>query len=165
MSPPRQPDPAPRHRRATRQPSDQADPKQRQLNALQAATAARQADAAKRADAGLRQLIKDGAEINFRSVARAGSVSLNFLYDHPELRQRIEGLRTQQQSAHNSRPVPEPANTDSNIIRTLAAQLKTERTRHRDQLHELENRLAAAHQEILRLKRHTPDRDRPTPNP
>jgi len=132
-------------------------PGERRAQALRAAAAARRDAAMKRAEAGLRTLIKDGAEINFRSVARAGSVGLNFLYEHPELRRRIEGLRAQQVAA--ARPSPtasEPTREDSNIVRTLSAQLKQERARHRDEVRELETRLAAAHEEILRLKRTSP---------
>jgi hypothetical protein len=109
---------------------------------------------AQRANAGLRQLVKDGAEINFRSVARAGNVGLNFLYDHPDLRRRIESLRAQQAAATRRRPpVPDASNSDSNVLRTLSAQLKAERASHRDRVRDLEARLAAAHEEILRLKR------------
>jgi hypothetical protein len=129
-------------------------PAQRRATALRAAAAARHADAAQRADAGLRQLIKDGAEINFRSVARAGHVGLNFLYDQPDLRRRIEGLRAQQAAA-TPRPTPAPDARDSanNLLRTLSAQIKAERASHRDRVRDLEARLAAAHEEILRLKR------------
>ncbi len=139
----------------------QPDPAERRATALRAAAAARRTDAAQRADAGLRQLIKDGAEINFRSVARAGNVGLNFLYDHPDLRQRIEGLRAQQTAAQRRPPTPDPHDTDSNILRTLSAQLKTERARHREHARDLEARLAAAHEEILRLQRASTARPRP----
>lgn len=137
------------------------DPAERRATALRAAAAARRAGAAQRADAGIRQLIKDGAEINFRSVARAGSVGLNFLYDHPELRRRIEGLRAQQTAARRRSPTPEAHETDSTIVRTLSAQLKAERARHREHARDLEARLAAAHEEILRLNRAATRRSSP----
>ena len=130
---------------------------ERRVQALRAAAAARRDAAMKRAEAGLRTLIKDGAEINFRSVARAGSVGLNFLYEHPELRRRIEGLRAQQAATTRRSPkASQPTREDGKIVRTLSAQLKEERSRHRDQVQELETRLAAAHEEILRLKRTSP---------
>ena len=130
------------------------DPAQRRATALRAA--ARRADAAQRADAGLRHLIKNGAEISFRSVARAGHVGLNFLYDHPDLRRRIEGLRAQQAAATPPRrPSTSDGSSDggSGLLRTLSAQLKAERASHRDHVRDLQARLAAAHEEILRLKR------------
>jgi hypothetical protein len=154
--------PSPRRKQASqgtsppeaRRTEAQPDPAERRAAALRAAAAARRADAAQRANAGLRQLVKDGAEINFRSVARAGNVGLNFLYDHPDLRRRIESLRAQQAAATRRRPpVPDASNSDSNVLRTLSAQLKAERASHRDRVRDLEARLAAAHEEILRLKR------------
>ncbi len=162
MKPPRRPASgfAQPPQRQLRQTEPSTDPAERRATALRAAAAARRAAAVDRAEAGLRQLIKDGAEINFRSVARAGAVGLNFLYDHPDLRRRIEGLRSQQTAVKRPSPIPEPHETDSNTMRTLATQLKTERARHREQVRDLEARLAATHEEILRLKRTTTsDRD------
>lgn len=71
---------------------------------LRAAAVPKQAAAVTRAHPGLRQLIKSGHSINFRTVAKAGSVSANFLYTNPELRARIVQLRAQQQR----RPGPPP---------------------------------------------------------
>jgi hypothetical protein len=129
---------------------------ERKAEALRAAASSRHAEALARADNGLRKLVKDDAEINFRAVARASAVSLNFLYEQPELRRRIESLRSQQRAATPaSRPRPEAPDQSSpnNMVRVLAGQLKAERARHLEQTRELEERLAAAHAEILRLTR------------
>lgn len=133
-----------------------AAPVERRAAALRSAAEAKHAAALQRAETGLRRLLKDGAEINFRSVARAGSVSLDFLYAQPELRRRIEGLRAQQQQAtvRPSRAEPEPdPNCNGNVLRTLTAQLKAERSARLEQVRDLEAKLAAAHGEILRLRR------------
>lgn len=129
---------------------------ERKAKALRAAASSRHAEALARADKGLRKLVKDGAEVNFRAVARASAVSLNFLYEQPELRRRIESLRSQQRAAtHASRPRLEAPDQSSpnNMVRVLAGQLKAERARHLEQTRQLEERLAAAHAEILRLTR------------
>jgi hypothetical protein len=129
---------------------------QRQVEALRFAARSRHADALARADKGLRQLVKSGGEVNFRAVARAGPVSLNFLYEQPDLRKRIEHLRAQQQaaSAANRRRLEQGEPSSSNaIVSVLAGQMKKERARHLEQVRELEERLAAAHAEILRLTR------------
>lgn len=128
---------------------------ERKAEALRAAARSRHADALARAEKGLRQVIKSGGEVNFRAVARAGSVSLNFLYEQPDLRKRIEHLRAQQRAAPASRKHPDqldPSNPN-NVVRALAGQLKEERARHLQQVRDLEERLAAAHAEILRLTR------------
>lgn len=77
---------------------------QRQLaeTKIKKAAQAKSKGAADRAEAGIRSLLKSRSEINFRSVARAGGVSLDFLYNHPDLRRRIETLRSQQQPMKSS---------------------------------------------------------------
>ena len=122
---------------------------------LRTAAAAKHTAAVQRAESGLRQLVKDGAEINFRSVARAGPVSLDFLYAEPELRARIEHLRAQQLGrARRSSPGPATAPTDDgNVVRTLRSELQAEKARRQGQVREIEEKLAAAHGEILRLRR------------
>jgi hypothetical protein len=128
---------------------------ERRAAALRNAAEAKHAAALQRAETGLRRLLTDGAEINFRSVSRAGSVSLDFLYAQPELRRRIEGLRAQQQATvRPSRAEPEPdPNCNGNVLRTLTAQLKAERSARLEQVRDLEAKLASAHGEILRLRR------------
>jgi hypothetical protein len=138
---------------ATKTCGDGTIPVERRAAALRAAAEAKHAAALQRAETGLRRLLKDGAEVNFRSVARAGSVGLDFLYAQPELRRRIEGLRAQQQAtARRSHAELEP-DPNGNVLRTLAAQLKAERSARLEQVRDLEAKLAAAHGEILRLHR------------
>nr|WTB29709.1 DUF6262 family protein [Streptomyces sp. NBC_00830] len=108
--------------------------------------------AVQRAEAGIRRLIKEGEEINFRAVARAAGVSLDFLYAHTDLRKRIETLRGQQRT--EDRPPPQAASADDGtVIHAITDALRRERTTHRERVQELEQRLAAAHGEILRLQR------------
>ena len=117
------------------------------------AAAAKHQAAVRRAENGIRKLIKDGAEINFASVARAGSVSIDFLYAQPELRARVEALRAQQLGARKpstKEPVPP---SEGNVVRTLTSQLQLERSKRRSQVRGLEAKLAAADGEILRLRR------------
>jgi Zn-dependent protease with chaperone function len=51
-----------------------------------------------RAEQGLHDVITSGQQITLRTVARTAGVSLEFLYNHPQLRSRIEHLRAQQQT-------------------------------------------------------------------
>jgi Family of unknown function (DUF6262) len=126
--------------------------RQRRIAALRAAATNKQQAAVGRAEKALRQLIKRGDTINFRSVADAANVSVNFLYTSPGLRATIEQLRAQQNEA--SRPSPEPGpNRDRSVIRTLTAKLAAERHQHRDELNELKAALGAAHGEMLNLRR------------
>jgi hypothetical protein len=117
----------------------------------QAALAKRQA-AVTRTETAVRTLIKNKQDINFRSVARAAGVSLDFLYGNDDLRSRIEKLRDQQKA----RPVPDPrpAHADtSDIVHILTEKLRRERDTRRIMVSQLEEQLAAAHGELLRLRR------------
>ncbi|MCC3359708.1 DUF6262 family protein [Bacillus sp. REN16] len=54
-------------------------------------------EAAQKVDQAIQRLIKTKAKINFNQVAMESGVSKAFLYNNPELRNRIEGLRKQQE--------------------------------------------------------------------
>lgn len=130
------------------------DAAQRRAEALRRAAQAKRDLALTRTEAGIRRLIKTGGEINFRTVARAAEVSLDFLYSHPDLRRRIEDLRDQQRTAeHSASPQREPSPSEGTVIHTLTTTLRRERATHREHVQELEQRLAAAHGELLRLRR------------
>ena len=126
---------------------------ERRAEALREAAQAKHQAATKRADAALRNLIKSDEQINFRAVATAGAVSVDFLYRHPQLRQRIEHLRAQ----HNSVPAPaaatpQPNPDDRGVVVALTARLRDARR----EVAELKAQLAAAHGELLALRRQLP---------
>ena len=153
------------HRKAQHQPRDRhhhqqtgntmtatATAGERRADALRKAAQAKRQAAVTRADTAIRKLIKNQQDINFRSVARAAGVSLDFLYGNDDLRKRIEKLRTQQ----NTRPAPDPAPgqaDSSDIVHILTAKLCQERDTRRTAVSQLEEQLAAAHGELLRLRR------------
>jgi hypothetical protein len=126
---------------------------ERRAQALRQAAQAKRAAATKRAEAALRKLIKSGDEINFRAVASAAGVSIDFLYRHPELRQRIEHLRSRQQKAPSPAvATPEPGHDDRGVVVALTARLREARA----EVAELKAQLAAAHGELLQLRRQLP---------
>ncbi len=128
-------------------------------NLLRAARAKREA-AVTRAEQGLRRLLKTGTPITFHTVAAEGGVSKDFLYRTTDLRERIMDLR--------GKTVPSTASTGeallrerahqdtSGIVRTLTAKLAHERSTNRKKIAELEAALAAAHGQILQLRRQNP---------
>jgi uncharacterized protein involved in exopolysaccharide biosynthesis len=121
---------------------------QDRIAALRQAAAAKRDAAVARAEAGIRALTKTGQPITFRAVAAAGGVSVDFLYRHPDLRARIERLRGRQPS-----PTPQASSRDqaaSSVVATLTARL----TELRRELTETKTQLAAAHGELLALRRH-----------
>ena len=96
----------------------------------------------------------DGMAISFASVAREASVSTDFLYRQPQLRQRIQQMRTT-----NVRRVDTTGSDDgtesaaSAPVRALSTQLKELRRRHRDEIASLQQALAVAQGENLTLRR------------
>ncbi|MEV0779529.1 DUF6262 family protein [Streptomyces sp. NPDC050433] len=101
-------------------------PAGRRIAALRQAAQDKHQQAVQRAEAGIRRLVKEGEEINFRAVARAAGVSLGFLYAHTDLRKRIETLRGQQRTENQS-PPQAPSADDGTVIHALTEALRRER--------------------------------------
>lgn len=121
---------------------------------LQKATAARTAAAAARAEAALDRILRTGQPVTFRGLAAAASVSLDFLYRNPAIRQRVEHLRAQQQApAAPARQSGTRPDQPGSIVAALTGELTQLKRRHREQAAELQQALQAAHGENLMLRR------------
>ena len=124
---------------------------QDKIATLRQAAAAKREAAAARAETGIRKLTKAGQPVTFRAVAAAGGVSVDFLYRHPGLRARIERLRGRQPAPARNAPPGEPGSPGaSGVVATLTARL----AELRRELAETKAQLAAAHGELLALRRH-----------
>jgi hypothetical protein len=121
---------------------------------LRAAAQRKHDDAVARAERALRALVRDGEPVNFRAVARLADCSPDFLYRTPVLRARIQQLRAQPRRVVEPAGLIPAAPSTSAVIRELAAQLADEKRHHRDEVAELQAALAAAHGELLQLRRH-----------
>lgn len=121
---------------------------------LRQAAAAKRAAAVARAEKGLRKLIKDNAQINFRAVAQTAGVSVDFLYRHRELRDRIEHLRSRQQAKPPSPSArhDQTGDTNTSVVSALTAKLR----QARGEVADLKTQLAVAHGELLALRRQHP---------
>lgn len=126
------------------------------------ATAAKAKSQAKTtaAEKAIRTLIKRGEPITFQAVQREAAVSHAFLYNHPDLRGRIERLRAQ------ARPVPapaSPADEQSTLVLALTGQITRLKKQHREEVQALRDALEQAHGENLDLRRELARRGGDTP--
>ena len=137
------------------------DSRERRITALTEAAKAKSQNKTRDAEQAIRRLLKRGAPITFQAVQREAGVSHAFLYNHPELRTRIEHLR----GTRSKTPTDQPANADSTLVITLTRQIAELKKQHRQQLQALRDALEQAHGENLNLRRELARRGiHPAPN-
>ena len=126
------------------------DPRDRRITALAAAAKAKSKSKTREAEQAIRRLVKRGEPISFQAVQREAGVSHAFLYNHPELRQRIEHLRNRRRPTATA---DTPADSDSTLVITLTQQIAELKKQHHQQIQALRNALERAHGENLELRR------------
>ena len=137
------------------------DSRERRITALTEAAKAKSQNKTRDAEQAIRRLVKRGDPITFQAVQREAGVSHAFLYNHPELRKRIEHLRGTRSKA----PADQSANPDSTLVITLTRQIAELKKQHRRQLQALRDALEQAHGENLDLRRELARRGiHPSPN-
>ncbi|MEU1036609.1 DUF6368 family protein [Streptomyces mirabilis] len=90
-----------------------------------------------------------GEPITLQAVQREADVSHAFLYNHPDLRGRIERLRAQ---ARPAAPAP-PADKQSTLVLALTSQITRLKQQHREEVQALRDALEQAHGENLDRRR------------
>lgn len=121
---------------------------------LRDAAQRRHEETTERATAALARLSAAGKAITFASVAREADVSTDFLYRQPQLRQRIQQMRTSSSQGANSHVGDDDMALNASApVRALSAQLKELRRRHHKEVTDLKEALAVAHGETLALRR------------
>ncbi|GEQ21776.1 hypothetical protein CBU02nite_22820 [Clostridium butyricum] len=83
----------------------------------------KQLETAQKVDKSIKELIKLKGKINFNSVAAEAGVSKAYLYKHPEIRERIDMLRKQQEGLSSSKQVKQKM-TDASKDVLIAAKNK-----------------------------------------
>jgi hypothetical protein len=114
------------------------------------AAARRTLDAEQRVRAALRELDREGATINFATVAHRARVSRAFLYEHADFRAEIESLRVAQGAAPGRLPIRQRA-SDASLRARLRAALDDNK-RQRDEISALRDELAIAHGRVRELE-------------
>ncbi|MEA5536981.1 DUF6262 family protein [Crocosphaera sp. XPORK-15E] len=70
--------------------------KEERIKTLKVTQEARKQATLAKVNKAIERLIKTGAKINFQSIAREANVSVPYLYKYPELKERIQQLRSNQ---------------------------------------------------------------------
>ncbi|MFE9328887.1 DUF6262 family protein [Nocardia sp. NPDC052278] len=127
--------------------------------ALIAAAKAKSSKKIDDAEQAIRRLLKRGEPVTFQAVQREASVSHAFLYNHADLRTRIERLRANARPARTDAP---PTDSENTLIQTLSLQITELKKRHRAEVQALRDALEQAHGENLELRRELARRGTPT---
>ena len=70
--------------------------KQRRIAALQTASLKKKREAQEKTEKAIEKLIKCKKKLSFTNIAHEAGVSVQYLYKYPEIKQRIQYLRDQQ---------------------------------------------------------------------
>jgi hypothetical protein len=111
----------------------------RNTHGLLASASERALEAERRAVKALDEMVAEGADVNFQSVAKRGSISAAFLYGREELRRRIEDHRASERRRRNAAQVTRNR-TDPGLRVLLAAKdrrIKELETEVQDLRHQL----------------------------
>ncbi|GAB2959449.1 DUF6262 family protein [Saccharothrix stipae] len=127
------------------------DTRARRVATLAAAAKTKSETKTLAAEQAIRALVKRGEPISFQAVQREAGVSHAFLYNHPELRPRIEQLRAQARP-HHAPPQP-PPDAESTLVLALTSQITNLKKQHREETQALRAALEQAHGENLDLRR------------
>lgn len=95
----------------------------RNTDGLKAYSSQKQLTTAKKVDEAIQLLIKEKGSINFNCVAERSGVSKAYLYQHKDIRGRIEALRKQQQELPSRKSI-KSERTDSSKDVLLTAKNK-----------------------------------------
>lgn len=89
----------------------------RNTDGLRGFSQKKQQETAQKVDKCIQELIKGKGKINFNSVAEEAGVSKAYLYNHPEIRDRIDSLRKQQEGLFSPRQVKrEMTNASKDVL-------------------------------------------------
>lgn len=122
----------------------------RNVEGLKSHARQKRQEALAKAEKAISQLIEAGKPVNFNTVAKEGEVSKAWLYDEPQIRERIEQLR-KQNSSKDSLPHEEKMSNQSKsaIFNSLQQRIK----HLESEKHEMSQQLQVAYDRILETER------------
>jgi hypothetical protein len=137
------------------------DARTKRTQTLTAAAKAKSQAKTQAAEQAIRTLVKRGETITFQAVQREAGVSHAFLYNHSDLRGRIERLRAQARPTPT--PAAAPADAENTVVLALTSQITRLKKQHRQEVQALRDALEQAHGENLDLRRELARRGEASP--
>ncbi|KYZ68313.1 DUF6262 family protein [Bacillus sp. GZT] len=80
----------------------------------------------------IKRLTKNSKAINFNSVAKEAGVSKATLYNHPELKERIDFLRNQQEKVFQNSRIKRDENNQNAVIASLKRRIEKLEAKNKD---------------------------------
>lgn len=122
----------------------------RNTQGIKAAAERKRQEAFAKAEEAIKTLVRDKKPINFESVAETAGVTRAWLYKQPDLRNRIEHLRSQR-SAAKSIPRNQQASDSSKdaIIKTLRLRIKKLEAENQELRRQVEVAYGLAHADMV----------------
>jgi hypothetical protein len=112
---------------------------ERNVEGLHKSAQLRHQQTVQRAEEGIRRLLQEERSINFNTVAQTAGVSPAWLYQHPEMRQRIEQLRAEPSTRMRRPSKTKTSDASKNAMLTaLRQRVKQVEAENRDLKRQLE---------------------------
>jgi Family of unknown function (DUF6262) len=112
---------------------------ERNIEGLRKSAQFRHQQAMQRTEEGIRRLLLEGRPVNFNTTAEAAGVSTAWLYQHPEVRSRIEHLRAQPSERRVAAPKSKASDASKDaMLVTLRQRVKQVEAENRELRRQLE---------------------------
>ncbi|WP_107667125.1 DUF6262 family protein [Cyanothece sp. BG0011] len=100
--------------------------KEERIKTLKATQETRKQETLDKVNKAIERLLKTGAKISFQAIAREANVSVPYLYKYPELKERIQQLRSQQRKmpSYQVNQPPVNAKTHSQMVGRLKKRIQ-----------------------------------------
>lgn len=118
----------------------------RSTDAIVALAKKKRKETVQKVEQAIRQLIKENGRINFNTVSCSAGVSKSYLYNHSDLRERIQTLRKQQQQAVSPKSVKRKMSDENKgamiqLLRDRVKELEHENRQLKDENRRLHGKL------------------------
>lgn len=118
----------------------------RNTDAMIALARQKREETVKKVEQAIKRLIKQNERINFNIVAATAGVSKSYLYNHPDLRERIETLRKQQMQVKSPKAAKRNMTDESKdalmeVLRERIKELDNENKRLKEENKRLQGKL------------------------